>query len=74
MSSITDTIDAAAQVRAERLAAEKRAKRMAQDSASHRVSCPTCSERRTYTFRKSGELLFCCYGCGCAFDDTGAVR
>lgn len=68
---MTVTID---ELRAERLAAEKRAKRMAHDSMAHRVKCPKCNDGRTYTFRKSGELLFCCYGCGTAFDDEGAVR
>lgn len=61
------------QRRAERLAEERRAKRMAQDSAAHRVKCPSCGDGRSYTFRQSGELLFCCYGCGCQFDDNGAV-
>lgn len=61
-------------LRAERLAEEKRAKRMSHDSAAHRVKCPSCGDGRTYTFRQSGELLFCCYGCGCQFDDAGVVH
>lgn len=62
------------QMLAERCAEERRSKRMAHDSMAHRIACPKCGHRSTYTFRKSGELLFCCYGCGTAFDDEGAVR
>jgi len=61
-------------LRAQRRAEEKQAKQMASDSASRRVTCPGCGARDTYTYRRSGELLFCCYACGNSFDDAGVAR